>query len=74
MNKTYKIIGLDCAHCAQKLEGLINNIEGVINAKIVFVLQKLSLTLNAENIENTLSKVMDIVEEFGEGEISLKEI
>ena len=74
MNKTYKIIGLDCAHCAQKLEGLISNVEGVVSAKIVFVLQKLALTLKEENVEKTLEKVMDIVEEFGEGEISLKEI
>ena len=74
MNKNYKIKGLDCAHCAQKLEGLIQKIEGVTSAKIVFVLQKLSVNIKEENSEDIIKKIMDIVEEFGEGEISLKEI
>ena len=74
MNKNYKIQGLDCAHCAQKLEGLIQKIEEVESAKITFVLQKLAVQLKDDVAEEALKKVFDIVDEFGEGEISLKEI
>ena len=70
MTKTYKLSGLDCAHCAQKLEGLINNVEGVESAKINFTLQKLALTLKEES---AMEEVMDIISNFEDG-ISVKEI
>ena len=74
MNKVYKINGLDCAHCAQKLEGLIKDIEGVVSSKITFVLQKLAITIEEDNSEKILKEVFKVVDDFGEGEITLKEI
>ena len=69
-----KIKGLDCAHCAQKLEGLIANIEGVKSSKLNFTLQKLKVELEDENSEAIIEKVFDIVDDFGDGEVSLKEL
>ena len=40
MVKTYKI-EVDCAHCAQKMEDAINKLNGVNNATINFLTQKL---------------------------------
>lgn len=40
MVKTYKI-EVDCAHCAQKMEDAINKLDGVNNATINFLTQKL---------------------------------
>ncbi|MBQ7307034.1 MAG: cation transporter [Clostridia bacterium] len=74
MNKVYKLKGLDCAHCAQKLEKLIADVEGVTSSKIAFVLQKLSLGIKEENSEEIISNVMQVIEDFGEGEIEVKEL
>ena len=74
MNKVYKLKGLDCAHCAQKLEGLIGNIEGVVSSKITFVLQKLAVIIKDEKADETIEKIMEVIDDFGEGEISVKEI
>ena len=74
MNKVYKLKGLDCAHCAQKLEKLISDIEGVTSSKIVFVLQKLSISINEDNADEIINKVLKVIDDFGEGEIEVKEI
>ena len=74
MNKVYKLKGLDCAHCAQKLEKLILDIEGVTSSKIAFVLQKLSISVKEENADEIIEKVMEVIEDFGEGELEVKEI
>lgn len=74
MNKVYKLKGLDCAHCAQKLEKLISNVEGVLSSKIAFVLQKLTITIEEQESEKILKNVMKVIDDFGEGEISVKEL
>lgn len=74
MNKVYKLKGLDCAHCAQKLEGLIQNIEGVKNSKITFVLQKLAVEIEEANSDKIIKDIMKVIDDFGEGEITVKEI
>ena len=40
MNKTYKIY-VDCANCANKMETAVKNTEGIANAVINFMTQKL---------------------------------
>ena len=48
MKKKFKVVNLDCANCAAKMENAINKIEGVENAVISFMAQKLSLTAEDE--------------------------
>lgn len=43
MKKTYNIIDLDCAHCAAKMEDAIKKIDGVTNASVSFLAQKLTI-------------------------------
>ena len=73
VTKNYKITGLDCAHCASKLQGLINEIEGVESAKINFVLQKLSVSLNEEKQHDIIENIMNTITNFEDG-IVAKEI
>lgn len=40
MKKIIKIKGLDCAHCASKLEEIIKKTEGITDAKVNFLLEK----------------------------------
>ena len=49
MKKTFKLIDLDCANCAAKMEDAANKINGVNKATVSFMTQKLKL--DADEIE-----------------------
>lgn len=43
MKKTFKMIDLECAHCAAKMEDAIRKLDGVTNASVNFLTQKLTI-------------------------------
>ena len=43
MKKTYKMIDLECAHCAAKMEDAIKKLPGVTDATVSFLTQKLTI-------------------------------
>lgn len=47
MKKNYKLEGLCCAHCANKIEEKVKKIKGVENATLSFMTQK--LVVESEN-------------------------
>ncbi len=51
MKKKYKMVNLDCANCAAKMEDAINKIEGVENAVVSFMAQKLTLEADEERFD-----------------------
>jgi copper chaperone CopZ len=57
----YKITGIDCASCAQKIEDKLYKMDGIYNATLSFVIQKLFVTydetmINDEEIEECIHK------------------
>ncbi|MBR2802564.1 MAG: cation transporter [Erysipelotrichaceae bacterium] len=50
MKKVFKI-EVDCANCAARVENLIKEIEGVEDATVSFMTQKLSIKAPAEKME-----------------------
>ena len=55
MKKTFKLEGLGCASCADKIQNKISKLEGVSSATVNFVTTKLT-------IEGDESKMAQIVE------------
>ena len=55
MKKTFKLIDLDCTHCAAKMEDAIKKLPGVRDASVSFLTQK--LTVDAE--DDRFEEVMD---------------
>lgn len=47
MKKTFRMMNLDCANCAAKMENAIQKIDGVHSAAISFMTQK--MTVDAED-------------------------
>ena len=47
MKKTFKLIDLDCANCAAKMEAAIKKLPGVNDASVSFLTQK--MTIDAED-------------------------
>ena len=43
MKKTYKMVDLECAHCAAKMEDAIKKLPGVTDATVSFLTQKLTI-------------------------------
>ena len=43
MTKTYKMQDLDCANCAAKMEDAIRKIDGVTDASVSFLAQKVTI-------------------------------
>ena len=58
MKKKVKMQDLDCAHCAMKMEEAIKKIEGVNDASISFMAQKLTIDADEERFDNIMDKVV----------------
>ena len=43
MKKTFKLIDLDCANCAAKMEAAIKKLDGVTDATVSFMTQKMTI-------------------------------
>ena len=56
MKKTFKMVDLECANCAAKMEAAIKKLEGVNNASVSFLTQK--MTIDADD-----TRFDDIVQE-----------
>ena len=54
MKKKFEMENLDCANCAMKMEELIKKIEGVEDASVSFMLQRLTLTAEEEKFAEIL--------------------
>ena len=58
MRKTYKLTDLDCAHCAAKMEAAIQNIDGVTEASVSFLTQKLTVEAEDSRFEEIMKQVV----------------
>ena len=43
MKKTFKLVDLDCANCAAKMEAAVQKIDGVTAASFSFMAQKMTI-------------------------------
>lgn len=58
MKKQYKLIDLDCANCAAKMEAAIKKIDGVQNASVSFLSQKLTLEADDARFDDILRQAV----------------
>lgn len=61
MKKTYKLIDLDCAHCAAKMEDAIKKLPGVTSASVNFLSQKLTLEAPDELFDDLLKQTVECI-------------
>lgn len=60
MKKTFKLIDLDCANCAAKMENAISEIEGVESATVSFMAQKLTITADDDKFDDIMKKAVKL--------------
>ncbi len=61
MKKTIKMADLDCANCAAKMEEAIKKIDGVNDAKLSFLTEKLKLDAVDEKFEDILDEIEVVI-------------
>ena len=54
MKKTFKLIDLDCANCAAKMEDAIKKIDGVKSATVSFMTQKMTIEADDERFDESV--------------------
>lgn len=58
MKKKFKLEDLDCANCAAKMEEAIKKIDGVTDASVSFMTQKLVLEAEDDRFEEIMDEVV----------------
>ena len=60
MRKTFKLDELDCANCGVKMEAAIKKIDGVVDAKITFMTQKLVVEADDARFDEIMDEAQSI--------------
>ena len=58
MKKRYKMIDLDCANCAAKMEDAIRKIDGVNDVSVSFLSQKLTIDADESRLDDIMAQVV----------------
>ena len=73
MKSKFKIKGLDCANCAAELEREINKVDGVKEAIINFMGEKMIIECEESEKEEVMKKVKKVIKKE-EPDCTVKEI
>ena len=60
MKKKYNLTDLDCANCAAKMEDAIKKIDGVNNATVSFMAQKLTIDADDSRFDSIMKEVVNV--------------
>lgn len=60
MKKTFKMIDLDCASCAAKMEAAIKKIDGVQDAAVSFMTQKLTIQADDARFDAVVQEAVKV--------------
>lgn len=61
MEKSFKLIDLECANCAAKMENKINKIKGVNKATVNFMMQKLIIDIDDDKFDSIMDEVEKVI-------------
>lgn len=64
MKRAFKLQGLCCANCAQKIEDGINKLDGVNSAKVVFMTERLKLDADDARWEQILDEAQAVCNKY----------
>ena len=61
MKKTFKLEDLDCANCAAKMENAIKKLDGVTNATVSFMTQKMTIEADDERFDEIVKAAVKCI-------------
>lgn len=60
MKKKFKLTDLDCANCAAKMENAIKKIDGVSDATVSFMTQKMTIEAEDSRFDEIMKEVVAV--------------
>ncbi len=60
MKKRYQLVDLDCANCARKMEDAIKKIDGVNDASVSFLTQKMMIDADEGRFDAIMQEVVKV--------------
>ena len=60
MKKKFKLQDLDCANCAAKMEEAIKKIDGVNDASVNFMMQKMTIVADDSKFDDIMKEVVTV--------------
>ena len=61
MKKKFNLDNLDCANCAAKMEAAIKKLNGVTDASVNFLTQKMSITADDDRFDEIMQEVVKCI-------------
>jgi len=61
MKKSFKLVDLECAHCAAKMEAAIQKLDGVTAASVSFLTQKLTIEADDGRFDSIVQEAAKII-------------
>ena len=61
MKKTFQLIDLDCANCARKMEDAIKKLDGVSDATVSFMTQKMTIDADDDRFDAIMKDVVKCI-------------
>lgn len=61
MKKKFKLEDLDCAHCAAKMEEAIKKIDGVTDANVNFMAQKMTIEAPDDRFDEIVQEAVKCI-------------
>ena len=71
MKKVIRLIDLDCAHCAEKIQKAVNKIDGVTHAEVNFITQKMVLEADDSRFDAIAAEAAKVVKKI-EPDVTVK--
>ena len=60
MKKRLKLVDLDCANCAAKMEDAIKKVDGVKDATVSFVMQKMTVEADDARFDDLMKEIVKV--------------
>ena len=60
MKKKFKVTDLDCANCAAKMEDAIKKLDGVNDASVSFMMQKMTIDADDARFDEIMKEVVEV--------------
>ena len=64
MKKTFKMMDLECANCAAKMEAAIKKLDGVNDASVNFLMQKMTVDAEDDRFDAIMDEAQKICRKF----------
>lgn len=60
MKKKFKLTDLDCANCAAKMEDAIKKLDGINDASVSFMMQKMTIDADDARFDEIMKEVVEV--------------